>query len=178
VEARAKSWLLIAAGVVLLACAVIYLPVNVGLSHIRAETDIARSPHEVFLYVTTPANWPRWHPSSIAVAGDAGHSLAIGESVTEEFRVAGRHGFATWTVVARDPDRLWRIEGRIDDHVAGTVTYSFSEAGGRTHFVRDFDYPSRTILFAILNPFVVKPKVTAESKQAVFQLREVLEQRP
>ena len=69
--------------------------------------------------------------------------------------------------MALELDRLWRIEGRIDGHVAGTVTYSLSEAGGGTHFVRDFDYPSRTILFAIVNPFAIKPRVTAESKHAV-----------
>ena len=174
-KSRLRFWLLTLGGVALLVCIAVFLPLNLGTTHIRAEADIPRSPHEVFLYVTTPTTWPRWHPSSIAVTGDAGHSLTLGESVREEFRVAGHHGFAVWTVVALEPDRLWRIEGRIDGHVAGTVTYTISDVDGRAHFVRNFDYPSRTLLFAILNPFVIKPRVMAESKQAVFQLREVLE---
>lgn len=39
----------------------------------------------VFDYVTTPGQWPRWPPSSLAVSGAIGHSLMVGEQVTEEF---------------------------------------------------------------------------------------------
>jgi uncharacterized protein YndB with AHSA1/START domain len=174
-KATLRFWLLAAIGAAVVIGSVAFLPVNAGATRIHSEVDIARSPHDVFSYVTTPANWPRWHPSSIAVTGDAGHPLTLGESVTEEFRVAGHHGFVTWQVVDREDDRRWRIEGRIDGQVSGTVTYALSETGGRTHFVRDFDYPSQTVLFAILNRVFIKSRVTAESEQAVSQLREVLE---
>ena len=145
-----------------------------GVTHVRAEVDIDRPPHDVFEFVSTPATWPRWHPSSIAVTGDAGHSLALGESVVEEFSVAGRHGFATWRVVSRALDRRWSIEGRIDGQVRGVVTYSLTERPGGTHFVREFEYPSPTILFAIANVLVIHARVVEESEKAVANLKAVL----
>lgn len=172
---RLRRWLLVTAVVAVVVGAAMFLPLNVGVTHIRSEVEIARDPRVVFDYVTTPANWPRWHPSSIAVTGNAAHPLDLGESVTEEFRVAGHHGFAVWRVVAREANRLWRIEGEIDGHAAGTVTYTLYEVDGRTRFVRDFDYPSRTILFAILNAAFLNSRVVEESEQAVFRLRSVLE---
>jgi uncharacterized protein YndB with AHSA1/START domain len=55
---------------------------------IRIQTPV----EEVFEYVTTPGNWPAWHPSSLGVDGATDHSLEPGEQVTEEYRVAGRRG--------------------------------------------------------------------------------------
>lgn len=109
--------------------------------------------------------------------GDAAHSLALGEAVDEEFSVAGRHGLAHWRVVARQPDRLWSIEGQIDGRVAGVVTYTLSQNERGTHFVRVFDYPSRTVLFAILNAFVLKARIVEESEEALTNLRNLLESR-
>jgi len=165
---------LIAAAVVAAVIAALFLPLDAGVTHVHSEIDIARSPHDVYDYVSTPSTWPRWHPSSIAVSGDAGHSLAIGESVVEEFTVAGQHGFATWRVVRREPDRLWQIEGRIDGRVAGTVTYTLSARPGGTHFVRDFDYPSRSLLFALVNAVMLHARVVDESQRALVNLQSVL----
>jgi uncharacterized protein YndB with AHSA1/START domain len=174
---KLRPWL---AAVVFIALALgiaAFVPLNVGITHVRTEIDIDRAPRDVYEYVSTPSNWPRWHPSSIAVKGDASHSLALGESVVEEFNVAGRHGFATWRVVARDADRLWKIEGEIDGHPAGVVTYILARSGTGTHFVRLFDYRSRTILFAIVNALALRERITAESETALAQLRVVLESR-
>ena len=170
---KLRTWLVAAACIALALGVVAFVPLNVGITHVRTEVDIARTPRDIYEYVSTPATWPRWHPSSLAVTGDAAHSLALGESVVEEFNVAGRHGFATWRVVACETGRLWRIEGEIDGHLAGVVTYTLSESGGRTHFVRLFDYPSRTILFAVVNALALRERVTAESETALAQLRGV-----
>ena len=41
-----------------------------------------RAPIErVFDYVTTPGNWPVWHPSSLGVSGATDHSLDPGERI-------------------------------------------------------------------------------------------------
>lgn len=55
----------------------------------------------VFDYITTPANWPAWHPASCAVHGSADHSLLIDEQVTEEFVAGGRQGSCVWEVTRR-----------------------------------------------------------------------------
>jgi len=165
---------LIAAIVVAAVIAALFMPLDAGVTHVHSEIDIARSPHDVFEYVSTPSTWPRWHPSSIAVSGDASHSLAMGESVVEEFTVAGQHGFATWRVVRREPDHLWQIEGRIDGRVAGFVTYTLSGQQGGTHFIRDFDYPSRSLLFALVNALMLHARIVDESQRAVVNLQSVL----
>ncbi len=61
-------------------------------------TLIRRLAERVFAFLTTPANWPLWHPSSVKVTGAVDHPLQPGEQVTEEFVVAGQSGKAVWTV--------------------------------------------------------------------------------
>ena len=56
------------------------------MSRILTSICIHRPIAEVFDYVTTPANWPVWHPASIAVSGSSDHPLRLGEEVVEEFR--------------------------------------------------------------------------------------------
>lgn len=75
---------------------------------------IVRSPEAVFAYVTTPVNWPKWHPASLAVSGATDHSLVAGEQVTEDFIVAGRKGRVVWTALKRDAPCEWIIEGDVD----------------------------------------------------------------
>src|SRR5690242_14933490 len=83
-------------------------------TRIHTVVDISRPPSEVFDYVTTPGNWPRWHPSSLAVRGHTDHPLSLGEQVTEDFLVAGRRGTVVWTVIGNQPGRHWAIEGTVE----------------------------------------------------------------
>ncbi|SIT46352.1 Sterol desaturase [Paraburkholderia piptadeniae] len=143
---------------------------------------IARPSTAVFDYVTTPAHWPAWHPSSLSVTGATDHSLAVGEQTTEEFRVAGRSGRVVWTVVERNrPDR-WTIDGTIDGRPAGTVSYTLTPDGNGTNgtngtrFERTFIYHSPTLWFALLNAALLRAKIQAESDEAVERLKNVLEQ--
>src|SRR4051812_35507286 len=41
--------------------------------HILTTTHLRGPIEEVFDFLTTPANWPRWHPSSLKVTGAADH---------------------------------------------------------------------------------------------------------
>lgn len=164
-----------AVALVTLAVLAVVVPIDTGRTRIVTSAEIARSPADVFAYVTTPANWPRWHPSSIAVGGDAGHPFEVGETVVEEFDVAGRHGSVTWRVVERDPDRAWRIAGTIDGRDAGTVGYLLEPSAGGTRFVREFEYRTPGLLFAALNRLSLRDRIDAESRQALRQLKACLE---
>ncbi|BCF91140.1 SRPBCC family protein [Paraburkholderia largidicola] len=139
---------------------------------------IERDNTAVFDYVTTPAHWPAWHPSSLSVSGATDHSLGIGEQTTEEFRVAGRRGEVVWTVVERKRPEKWTIDGTIAGRPAGTVSYALtSNTNGKdgTQFERTFTYRSPTLWFALLNAALLRAKIQAESDEAVERLKDVLE---
>lgn len=144
-------------------------------TQIHSEVAIQRSPADVFEYVSTPANWPAWHPSSLSVQGATDHSLQVGEQVTEVFRVAGREGVIVWTVADRRAPSFWRIDGEIEGRQAGTVTYTLTPSGTGTRFERDFVYQAPTLLFSILNWAALRNRIDAESREAVTRLKARLE---
>ncbi len=174
-------WILVAAAI---GAAALFVPLPwTDTTRIQNEVVIARPPAAVFDYVSTPANWPAWHPSSLGVAGATDHTLQPGERVTETFVVAGRSGVVVWTVTKSEPPRTWRIEGEIEGRKAGTVTYmltpaltpSLTPSEESTRFERVFSYQSPTLLFVLLNRLVLRPRIEAESAEAVRRLKAKLE---
>src|SRR6478672_1826041 len=141
---RSIALVILVVGLVI--AALLWLPIG-DSTRIRNEVVIARAPDAVFAYVSTPGNWPKWHPASKAVSGASDHSLAAGERVTEDFVVAGRTGRVVWTVLKRDPPREWVIEGDVEGRKAGLIIYSLTPVDGGTRFERDFTYPSPNLLF-------------------------------
>lgn len=142
---------------------------------VRTSIYIARPPALVFDYVTTAANWPRWHPSSLGVSGAIDHPAQLGEQITEQFRVAGRKGEATWTVRERDAPRRFAITGTVGTAGGGTVTYVLSTEGAGTHFERTFSYRMNSFLLSLLDPFLLRPRIARESAAALRRLKAVLE---
>ncbi|MBA5604476.1 SRPBCC family protein [Duganella sp. FT3S] len=161
--------LLVTVGAVLLA------PLPLPPGTVRTSAVIARSPGAVFDYVTTPGNWPRWHPSSLAVAGATDHSLRVGEVVDEDFIVAGYQGRVRWTVVQRQVPERWAIAGQIEDGGSGKVSYRLTAVDGGTLFEREFDYARPNLLFLLADQLRVRRQVTAESAEALRRLKAVLE---
>ena len=139
---------------------------------IQLQTPIERA----FDYVTTPGNWPRWHPSSLGVSGATDHSLEPGEQVTEEFRVAGRRGRVVWTVREREAPRRWVIEGQVEGDGGGTITYTLAPHNGGTTFEREFVYDMANPLLALLDRLLLRRRVEAESAEALRRLKDVLEE--
>jgi|SRR5690348_3943955 len=146
------------------------------MARIYTTTTIARPIEQVFAYLSTPGHWPDWHPSSLGVSGATDHSLAAGEQVTEEFRVAGRTGRARWTVRERTAPVRWVIEGVIEGRGSGgTVAYMLTPRSQTTFFEREFTYPTPTLLFKLLDPLVIRRRVRAESREALRRLKARLE---
>lgn len=155
-----------------------FLPAPDAPVELHSDTVIARAPAEVFDFVASPANWPRWHPSSIAVSGALDHPLQVGEQVIEDYIVAGRRGRATWTVTDSDAPRRWRIDGHSEGGGRAWITYTLTEQAGMTRFERTMLYRMPNLLAAMLDPLLTRDKIAAESAQAVRQLKEVLERKP
>jgi len=120
------------------AAALLILPTSA--SHVVSTIRIHREIADVFDFFTTPANWRRWHPASISVAGATDPSLEAGEEVTEEIRAGSGKARAVWRVTARDAPHLWRIVGTPASAAADarvTITYRLRMDGRDTVFERD-----------------------------------------
>jgi hypothetical protein len=171
-----RQWIVAALVLLVGAGLALFLPLPWDdTTRVRNAVDIDRDPEVVFAYVTTPANWPKWHPSSLAVSGSVDHPLELGEQVTEDFLVAGRPGRAVWTVLVKDAPDRWVIVGEVDGRQAGVVTYTLERAGMGTHFERELLYSSPNLLFALLNRLRVRARVQSESAEAVRRLKLVIE---
>jgi len=144
---------------------------------IVTEASIKRPVEEVFDYVTTPAHWLIWHPSSLDLHGAVDHSLQVGELVTEDFRVAGRKGSVTWKVIAREAPSRWAISGSVAAGGSGTITYTLAPAPPGTAFRREFVYTMPNAFAALLDRLFIRRRIEAESAEAVRRLKQALESR-
>jgi len=147
------------------------------VSRIYTSIRIDEPAEKLFDYVTTPGNWPVWHPSSLGVSGATDHSLEPGEKVIEEYMVAGRRGRVVWTVRERVAPRRWIIDGEVDGGGSGTITYNLTPEAGGTLFERDFVYAMPNALLALLDRLVLRRRVEAESSEALRRLKGVLGKR-
>lgn len=145
------------------------------MTTIVSEILIRNATAAVFDYVTTPAHWLAWHPSSVALRGATDHSLDIGEEVTEDFRVAGRAGSVTWKVIARERPKRWAIAGVVAAGGSGTITYTLSQVAQGTAFRREFVYAMPNWFTALLDRLFVRRRIAAESALALSRLKHALE---
>jgi len=145
------------------------------MTSIRTVVHIARPVDAVFDYVTTPGNWPHWHPSSLGVGGAVDRSLEVGDQVTEAFRVARRQGRVVWTCLEREAPRRWIIRGCVDGGGDGAITYVLTPRNGGTRFERTFVYAMPHRLLEILNHLFFRRRIMDESRRALHCLKQVLE---
>jgi hypothetical protein len=137
---------------------------------------IIRAPRQrVFDYITTPSNWPGWHPSSLAVFGATNHSLEVGEQVTEDFLIAGRRVRVVWTVHERQEGASWVIEGQVASSGSGTIRYTLAEVPEGTHFTRNFVYTMTNPVMALLDLLYVCRRITRDSAIALANVARILE---
>lgn len=163
----------VALAVALLA-GVLLVPLPGGETRVVNTVTIDRSPEQVFDYVTRPANWPKWHPSSLAVSGATDHSLQLGEQVSEDYVVAGRRGTALWTVTVRDAPRRWVIAAKSAGG-GGTVSYVLTPLAQGTHFERTLEYRFPNLLLRLLDRLVYRTRIEAESSEALRRLKQQVE---
>jgi uncharacterized protein YndB with AHSA1/START domain len=128
----------------------------------------------VFDYVTTPANWPAWHPASRAVLGSADHSLLIGEQVTEEFIAGGRRGSCVWQVAQREVPHQWKIT-TVTPQIRAEITYRLTAQDENTMFERELTYATSSLWLWVLDFLLMRRRMARESHIALERLKEQLE---
>ena len=146
------------------------------MTYIYTIIHIRKPIEQVFDYVTTPDNWPQWHPSSEWVNGEMNRSLQVGEQVTEAFAIAGRRERVVWTVREYQAPRRWMIGGLVKGNQSGrTITYTLSSRIDGTTLEREFIYSMPGPLLALLDWLILRRRVETESHEALRRLKMVLE---
>jgi uncharacterized protein YndB with AHSA1/START domain len=96
---------------------------------IDASTEIARTPQEVFDYVSDPTRLPDWQRSVDAAAAEPPAVRAVGMRGHEVRRIPGGSRTIRWEVTECDPGRHWGVRG-VDGPVQAHVTVSFAPTSG------------------------------------------------
>jgi len=96
---------------------------------IDASTEIARTPQEVFDYVSDPTRLPDWQRSVDAAAAEPTAVRAVGMRGHEVRRIPGGSRTIRWEVTECDPGRHWGVRG-VDGPVQAHVTVSFAPTSG------------------------------------------------
>jgi len=144
------------------------------MTRIVTTVSIRRPIGAVFDYITTPANWPAWHPASREVSGAVDHSLLTGEQVTEEFVAGGRAGSCVWQVTEREAPYLWTIAASAPQ-IQAQISYRLAIQGEDTVFERELTYAISGIWLGILDFLLMRRRMRAESRIALERLKERLE---
>ena len=98
---------------------------------IGAGVDIARTPQEVFDYVSDAARLPDWQPSVERAAAEPPGVAAVGMRGHEVRRVPGGRRTFRWEATEYEPGRRWSIRG-IDRPVRAHVTMELAPTGAGT----------------------------------------------
>jgi len=145
------------------------------MTRICNSIQISQPLEQVFDFITTPGNWPQWHPASVSVGENADHSLLPGEAVTEDISVAGHHGQVTWLVRERSAPHRWVIDGTGKDGGRATITYTLAQHPAGTNFERELVYTMPNALLAVLDWLIIRSRMNANSEEALRRLKLRLE---
>src|SRR4030095_11969766 len=144
------------------------------MTRICSSIQIRQPIDRVFDFITTPANWPQWHPASVSVGGDAGHSLLPGEAVTENISVFGHRGQVTWLVRDRSVPHRWVSDGTGKAAATAPITYTLSLHPDGTTFERELVYAMPNPLLAVLNWLIIRSRMKADSVEALQRLKRLV----
>lgn len=111
------------------------------MMHNEFSIDIARSPEDIFAYVTTVANWAGLHPGSQKIEGEGTTSVVKeGLEFVEKIKNAYVEFPATWVISKVVPGKFFQFKfaSQFDSPQFNdiTITYTLSETATGTHFTR------------------------------------------
>ena len=148
---------------------------------IENSIDIARTPQQVFDYVTQPWRWHEWHPSSQGATASA-EVMSAGETFDEVIRLQPLSPLPLtirrqthYRVDEAQPGVCWQVTGEANGGKL-TIRYQFSDNGqGGTRFFRRLSYEVKGPLR--LFDRLLYPRMCQLSRVALANLKEKLEQK-
>jgi hypothetical protein len=144
------------------------------------EIEIARSPADVYAYVTQPWRWHEWHPSSRSARADV-EVLRVGDAFDEVIEVQPFSPLpprlrrsTRYRVTKAEPGIVWEVQGDTGD-ASLTIHYDLAAIGSGTRFTRTLTFATRG-LSRIYMPFL-RARMARLSEVALGNLKRTLEQR-
>ena len=144
------------------------------MAPIVASTEIARSPDDVFAYVTDPSHLPEWQ-ESVVKAERVSTPDELGTRVAITRQVGPRKMTMTSEITEVEPPRRWTVRG-VDGPVRGSVTGRVEplDDGARSRVTIDLDLHGHGI-GKLLVPLFVERMARHELPRNVQHLKERLE---
>ncbi len=99
------------------------------MTTIVSTVEIARSPEEVFAYVTDPARFSEWQKGVIRGGAEDAGPPAVGSKCTTTRKIGGRERTATQEITEIDPPRRWAVRG-VDGPVRADVRVTVDPLAG------------------------------------------------
>lgn len=101
---------------------------DISIKRITAGTDIARSPREVFGFLSDAARLPEWQPDVRQAAFDEPTSVGVGSRGHEVRHVPGGDRTFAWVVTEYEPGHRYGVRG-LTGPVRAHVTVELAPTG-------------------------------------------------
>jgi uncharacterized protein YndB with AHSA1/START domain len=145
------------------------------MATIVESIEIARSPDDVFSYMTDPAHLTEWQVGLVSVrpVGDA--APAVGARFTTVRRVGSRERTMTMETTELSPPKSFSARG-IDGPIRGLVkgTVEPVEGGARSRATIELDFEGHGIGL-LLVPLVVRRQAKTQMPENMRKLKDALE---
>jgi uncharacterized protein YndB with AHSA1/START domain len=148
---------------------------GVGLAAIVTRTEIARSPEEVYSYMTDPTHLPEWQESVVSARSEGDAPVAVGSRTITTRRLGRREISMTSEFTELDPPSSWAVRG-LDGPVRGNARCTIEPLGDgeRSRVTMSLDFEGRGI-GKLLIPLVVRRQAGAEMPRNLLKLKQQLE---
>ena len=124
--------------------------------HFVIQTEIARSPADVFAYVTDATKLASWQTNTVSAVPEQAGPLGLGTRIREVHRAPGGKEFTELVeVVEFEPDRVFGMRVIEGQPIHGRITFEPTARGTRFRF-RVYGQPTGMVRFAqpILRPLL------------------------
>jgi len=145
------------------------------MAPIVESIEIARSPEDVFSYVTDPSRLPEWQESVVSVRRDDDGPITVGSRVVVTRRLGRRAQAMTVELAELNPPSSWAvrgIDGPVRGNVKGTIEPLDDRARSRVTIELDFEGHG---LGKLLVPLVVRRQAQKEVPRNLQKLKEQLQ---
>ena len=139
----------------------------------RRTIEIARSPEDVFAFVTDLDNLPRWQPTIRDVRWDG--ELHEGSEFEETREMLGRRARSRLEVIALEPEREFSIRV-VEGPVRLTVRHLLEAVEGRTRLTLDAEGEAGGLM-RLAAP-IAERAAARQASQDLERLKELLEALP